>query len=54
MEQKRGKGKQRFKKGGEQAGSRGGCLKKGVGVLGPPYELCILNGNALASSKLNY
>ena len=29
MEQKRGEGKQRFlKKGGEQAGSRGGCLKK--------------------------
>ena len=30
MEQKRGEGKQKFlKKGGEQAGSRGGCLKKG-------------------------
>ena len=28
MERKRGEGKQRFLKGG-QAGSRGGCLKKG-------------------------
>ena len=28
MEQKRGEGKQRFKKGG-QSGSGGGCLKKG-------------------------
>ena len=36
-EQKRGEGKQGFEKGGGQAGSRGGCLKK-VG-LEPPYEL---------------
>ena len=28
VEQKRGEGKQRFKKRGGQAGSRGGCLKK--------------------------
>ena len=33
-----GKGHKDFKKGG-QAGSRGGCLKKGGG-LEPPYELC--------------
>ena len=38
MEQRRGEGKQRFlKEGGVQAGSRGGCLKKGG--LEPPYEL---------------
>ena len=38
MEQQRGEGKQRFKKrGGGQAWSRGGCLKKeGAGT---PYEL---------------
>ena len=30
MEQKRGEGKQRFKKGG-QAGPKDGCLKKGGG-----------------------
>ena len=36
MEQKRRDGKQIFSKGG-QAGSRGGCLKKGK--LEPPYEL---------------
>ena len=31
MEQKIGEGKKRFKKGGEQAGSSGGCLKRGGG-----------------------
>ena len=36
MEQKRRDEKQIFSKGG-QAGSRGGCLKKGK--LEPPYEL---------------
>ena len=34
----RGEGAQTFKKGG-QAGSRGGCLKKGG--LEPPYQLCL-------------
>ena len=34
---KEGRGNKDFKKGG-QAGSRGGCLKKGG--LEPPYELC--------------
>ena len=38
MEWKRGEGKQRFRKGGGQTGSRGGCLKKGWG-LETPYEL---------------
>ena len=33
MEQKRGEGKQKFLKRGGQAGSRGGCLKKGAGFL---------------------
>ena len=28
-----------LKKGGGQAGSRGGCLRKGGGTLEPPYEL---------------
>ena len=37
MEQKRGEGKQRIWKEGE-AGSRGGCPKKGED--GNPYELC--------------
>ena len=42
MEQKRGEGKQRFKKngGGGQTGLRGGCLKRGG--LKPPYELCFM------------
>ena len=42
MEQKRGEDKQRFfiKKGGGQAGPKGGCLKKGG--LEPSYELCII------------
>ena len=31
-----------FKKAGEQAGSRGLCLKKGGGGLEPPYKLCSL------------
>ena len=45
-----------FKKGRGQAGSRGGCLKKGGG-LEPPYELCfcfILNlefGHGVSSHK---
>ena len=39
MEQKRGEGTQKFKKGGGQAGSKGGCLK--TGVLEPPYELLL-------------
>ena len=40
-EQKRAEGKQIFSKGG-QAGSKGGCLKKGGG-LEPPYELWSLH-----------
>lgn len=42
MEQKRGEGKQRFKKngGGGQTGLRGGCFKRGG--LKPPYELCFM------------
>ena len=36
---KDGRGNKDFKKVG-QAGSRGGCLKKGGG-LEPPYELCL-------------
>ena len=44
MEQKReeGRGNKDFKKDGDggQAGSMGGCLKKG-GVWNPPYELCM-------------
>ena len=41
MEQKRGEGKQRFKKqgGGEQAGPRGGCLKKGGGAGTPLWTM---------------
>ena len=40
MEQKTGEGKQRFQK-RRQAGSRGGCLKKGGGGgLEPSYEQC--------------
>ena len=35
---KEGRGNKKIKKGGGQAGSRGGCLKKGGG-LEPPYEL---------------
>ena len=38
MEQKRGEGKQKFKKGGKQAGSRGGCLKKGGGGAATPLR----------------
>ena len=33
VEQKEGMGTKAFKKGGGQAGSRGGCLKKGAGFL---------------------
>ena len=40
MEQKRAEGKQIFSKGG-QAGSRGGCLKRGG--LEPPHELWSLH-----------
>ena len=50
MEQ--GRGNKDLKRGGK-LGQGVGALKRG-GLLGPPYELCILNGNALASSKLNY
>ena len=41
VEPKRGEGKQILKRGeeGEQAGPKGGCLKKGG--LEPPYELCL-------------
>ena len=35
---KEGRGNKDFKKGGGQAGLRGGCLKKGWGME-PPYEL---------------
>ena len=38
MEQKRGEGKQKFKKGGKQAGSRGGCLKKRGGGAATPLQ----------------
>ena len=41
-EQKRAEGKQIFSKGG-QAGTKGGCLKKGGGGLEPPYELWSLH-----------
>ena len=37
MEQKRGKRKQRFKKGGT-VGSRCGCLKSGQGGAGTPLQ----------------
>ena len=36
---KEGRGNKKFKGGGGQAGSRGGCLKKRV--VGLPYQLCI-------------
>ena len=35
------RGNKDFKKGG-QAGSRGGCLKKGGGDAGTPYELWLI------------
>ena len=41
VEQKRGEGKQRFKKGGGQAGSRGGCLKRGGWTFHMNYDICM-------------
>ena len=38
--EKRGGKTKILKKGGGQAGSRGGCLKKGG--LEPPYKLCLV------------
>ena len=40
-EQKRGEGKQRFKKGAGQAGSRGGCLKRGGWTFHMNYDICM-------------
>ena len=39
VEQKIGEGIQKFTKRGGHAGSKGGCLTKGGGVLEPPYNL---------------
>ena len=54
---KEGRRHKDFKRGGGQAGSRRGCLKrKGGGGLGPPYELChkeILIG-ALPEPKMGW
>ena len=43
MEQKRGEGKQRFKKGEGKLGQGVGALKRGGRGVETPYELCIIS-----------
>ena len=52
MEQKRGEGKQRFKKGGGQVGSRGGGLKKKGGWNPLTNYGCIHSAHAGELSSL--